>query len=48
MPGNDTQKAPPKKGALGSIVKVVIFLAIGLFFIYWFLLKLDNSQKEDI
>ena len=48
MPGNDTQKAPPKKGALGSIVKVVIFLAIGLFFIYWFLLKLDNSQKEAI
>lgn len=29
-------------------MKFVIFLGIGLFFIYWFLLKLDADQKEAI
>lgn len=33
---------------LGNILKFVLFLAIGLFFVYWFLLKLDASQKEAI
>lgn len=37
-----------KKGHLGDIVKLVVFLGIGFFFIYWFLLKLDASQKEAI
>ncbi len=31
-----------------DILKVVIFLGIGFFFIYWFLLKLDGSEKEAI
>lgn len=38
-----------KKGSkLADIVKLVVFLGIGFFFIYWFLLKLDASQKEAI
>lgn len=41
----DTQT---KKNLLGDILKLVIFLGIGFFFIYWFLLKLAPSQKEAI
>ena len=37
-----------KRNRLSDIVKLVIFLGIGFFFIYWFLLKLDSSQKEAI
>lgn len=37
-----------KKNRLSDIVKLVVFLGIGFFFIYWFLLKLDPSQKEAI
>ena len=37
-----------KRNRLSDIVKLVIFLGIGFFFIYWFLLKLDLSQKEAI
>ena len=37
-----------KRNRLSDIVKLVIFLGIGFFFIYWFLLKLDPSQKEAI
>lgn len=41
----DTKK---RKNHLGDILKLIIFLGIGFFFIYWFLLKLDASQKEAI
>lgn len=37
-----------KKNRLGDVLKMVIFLGIGFFFIYWFLLKLDPEQKEAI
>lgn len=32
----------------GNIVKFVIFLGVGLFFVYWFLLKLDPDTKQSI
>ncbi len=31
-----------------DILKFVIFIGIGVFFIYWFLLKLEPEQKRDI
>lgn len=31
-----------------SILRFVIFLGIGIFFIYWFLIKLEPAQKEAI
>lgn len=31
-----------------DILKFIIFIGIGIFFIYWFLLKLDPEQKQDI
>lgn len=31
-----------------TILKFVIFLGIGIFFVYWFLLKLDSGQKAAI
>jgi len=37
-----------KKSMLGDIVKLIVFLGIGFFFIYWFLLKLDSEQKQAI
>lgn len=37
-----------KKSLLGDIVKLIVFLGIGFFFIYWFLLKLDAEQKQAI
>lgn len=43
-----TQSNVKKKSWLGDVVKLVIFLGIGFFFIYWFLLKLDASQKAAI
>lgn len=33
---------------IGDILKFVIFLGIGLFFVYWFLLKLDSETKAAI
>lgn len=48
MPDSDIQKANPWKGIVGDIVKLILFLSIGFFFVYWFLLKLEPSQKEDI
>lgn len=36
------------KKKIGDILKFIIFLGIGIFFIYWFLLKLDADQKEAI
>lgn len=37
-----------KKNRLGDILRLVVFLGIGVFFIYWFLLKLDADQKAAI
>ena len=34
-----------RKKRLFDLLKFVVFLGIGVFFIWWFLLKLDNSQK---
>ena len=48
MSGSEVQRTQQKKGTIGNIVKLVVFLGIGFFFIYWFLLKLDASQKEAI
>ena len=36
------------KKRLGDILKFVVFLGIGIFFIYWFLLKLDADEKAAI
>ena len=36
------------KSRLGDILKMVVFLGIGVFFIYWFLLKLEPEQKAAI
>lgn len=38
----------PKKNRLKDVLRLVIFLGIGIFFIYWFLLKLDPEQKAAI
>ena len=40
--------ATPKKSRWGDVLRLVIFLGIGFFFIYWFLLKLDAGQKAAI
>ena len=37
-----------KKSRWGDVLRLVIFLGIGIFFIYWFLLKLDADQKAAI
>lgn len=37
-----------KKSRWKDILRLVIFLGIGVFFIYWFLLKLDSDQKAAI
>lgn len=37
-----------KKSKIGDILKFCIFFGIGIFFIYWFLLKLDAEQKAAI
>ena len=37
-----------KKSRLGDVLRLVVFLGIGFFFIYWFLLKLDADQKAAI
>lgn len=37
-----------KKNRLKDVLRLVIFLGIGIFFIYWFLLKLDSEQKAAI
>ena len=36
------------KKKVADIVKLVIFLGIGIFFIYWFLLKMEPEQKEAV
>ena len=40
--------SPTKPNRLKDLVKLVVFLGIGFFFIYWFLLKLDPDQKQAI
>lgn len=43
--------AQKEKGSgvtLGGVLRLVVFLGIGFFFIYWFLLKLDSGQKAAI
>ena len=37
-----------KKSRWGDVLRLVVFLGIGIFFIYWFLLKLDAEQKVAI
>ena len=37
-----------KKSRWGDVLRLVVFLGIGIFFIYWFLLKLDAEQKAAI
>ncbi len=41
-------RSPEKKNHWGDVLRLVIFLGIGVFFIYWFLLKLDAEQKAAI
>jgi len=43
-----SNNAPTKKSRLGDILKMAVFLGIGVFFIYWFLLKLEPEQKSAI
>ena len=45
---DSTPATPKKKSLLGDIVKLVVFLGVGFFFIYWFLLKLSPEQKAAI
>jgi len=45
---DSSQESGPKKGSLGNIIKLVLFLSIGFFFIYWFLIKLEADQKKAI
>lgn len=33
---------------LGNILKFIVFLGVGLFFVYWFLIKLDSETKQSI
>ena len=41
-------EASGKSGKWKDVVRMAIFLGIGFFFIYWFLLKLDAEQKAAI
>ncbi len=45
---NNAPTAPKRRIALSDVVKFVVFFGIGLFFIYWFLLKLSTEQREAI
>ena len=45
-PQTSAPSAP--KNRWGDVLRLVVFLGIGVFFIYWFLLKLDASQKDAI
>lgn len=48
MPESKHPRQKRQNTTIGNVVKLVVFLGIGFFFIYWFLLKLDASQKEAI
>ena len=41
-------QSPGKKQRMKDVVRMIIFLGIGFFFIWWFLLKLDPEQKAAI
>ncbi len=43
-----TDQPTPKKQRWGDVLKMLIFLGIGFFFIYWFLIKLEAEQKAAI
>lgn len=45
-PQTSAPSAP--KNRWGDVLRLIVFLGIGVFFIYWFLLKLDASQKDAI
>lgn len=47
MPDTPTPKQE-KRNRAADIIKLIIFLGIGFFFIYWFLIKLEPSQKTAI
>lgn len=44
----NTAESMKKNTKLIDIVKLVVFLGVGFFFVYWFLLKLDAQQKDAI
>ena len=48
--GNAQQPSSPKNGSqkMKDMLRMVLFLGIGFFFIYWFLLKLDGEEKAAI
>lgn len=48
MTSENENPTAAKKSRLGDVLRLVIFLGIGVFFIYWFLLKLDAEQKAAI
>ena len=43
-----SEELTQKKSRWGDVLRLVVFLGIGFFFIYWFLLKLDAEQKAAI
>lgn len=45
---SENSNATTKKNRWGDVLRLVVFLGIGVFFIYWFLLKLDTEQKAAI
>ena len=48
MNENSQTPQPRKRNRVKDILKLIVFLGIGFFFIYWFLLKLDPEQKQAI
>ncbi|MBR3724625.1 MAG: flippase-like domain-containing protein [Bacteroidales bacterium] len=47
MPESVTQPKG-KRSRFGDVLKTVVFLGIGVFFIYWFLIKLEPEQKAAV
>ena len=48
MNENSQTPQPRKRNRVKDILKLIVFLGIGFFFIYWFLIKLDPEQKQAI
>ena len=49
IPQKQPRMSEERKGVtMGGVLRLVVFLGIGFFFIYWFLLKLDAEQKAAI
>lgn len=44
----ETTTTAKKKSRLKDVLRLVFFLGIGIFFIYWFLLKLEPEQKASV